>query len=134
MYSVLAFADSAKTPAATVDRPTVEAAAQASLAWLKLFDQGKYGDSWDKGSSLLKGSIEREGWVQMQNQTHKPFGSVIKREVADERFAKNPHGLPPGDYMVMVYRTTFSNKKSAIEIVTLFLEKGHWSVVTYQAS
>jgi hypothetical protein len=39
------------------------------------------------------------------------------------------HGAPDGEYLVIQFETSFSNKKSAIETVTSMLEKdGNWRV------
>lgn len=131
------FADTAntsKTPqnAGASDNPQLQAAAIAAQSWLKLVDAGNYGDSWDQSSTLMKLTVRKEEWITMMNQIRKPFGSVRNRQVMDERTAKNPHGLPKGDYMVMFYKTDFSGKSGAYELVTLFFEDGQWSVLTYQ--
>ena len=117
-----------------VSKDVVEAAYQASLSWLKLLDKEKYGDSWEKSSSLMKTAIQKEAWTHVLEQTHKPFGHLISRDIMDKRAAKNPKGLPPGEYMVMVYKSSFAHKASTLELVTLYLEKGHWNIVTYQAN
>lgn len=120
----------------TISEEAIEAAYHASEAWLKLIDQGKYGDSWDKGAILLQEAIPKEQWMHIQEQTRKPFGKTNSRVIADKRTAHNPHGLRPGDYTVMVYKTSFSHKPSTIEIVTLFYDekKKNWGVVTYQVN
>lgn len=122
--------------ASSKDVPTegAEEAAKASKDWLTLLDNGRYGDSWEKASSLLKKTMPKNGWEQVLEKTRKPLGSVGSREAIDQRVAKNPHGLPPGSYMVLFYKTKFAQKAMAYELVTLFNEDGHWRVVTYQVN
>jgi len=127
-------ANSSKTPkdASASENPQLQASAMAAQAWLKFIDQGKYGESWDESATLMKLTIRKEEWVTLMDQTRKPLGSLINRQVLDQRTAENPHGLPKGDYMVMFYKTDFGGKSGAYELVTMFLEDGEWRVMTYQ--
>lgn len=124
-----AVADEAKV---VVPANVLEASAMTSKAWLDLIDKGQYGASWDESSFLMKRTIKRGEWEQAMTMTRKPLGNVTSRQVADQRTAKNPHGLLPGDYMVMFYNTSFSHKSNGHELVTLFFENGQWRVLTYQ--
>ena len=101
--------------------------------WLLLVDNGTYGDSWEIGSATFKLTIPKDRWVTLMEQIRKPLGSVQKREILDQRTAKDPKGLPPGDYMVFFYDTSFSEKGVAHELVTMVKENdGQWRVLTYQ--
>lgn len=130
LLPVLTFADNAKNALTAA----VESATIATQSWLDLIDKQRYGNAWDKSSELLKSSIGKDEWVIIMEQTRKPLGSVKSREVLDKRTAKNPQGLPEGDYMVMFYKTGFTQKAMAYELVTLYHENGEWRVVTYQVN
>ncbi len=118
----------------TLKDSDVEKGYQASLSWLALLDKENYSESWDQSSSLMKSTIENQSWNQILQQTRKNLGKVISRTIVDKRIAKNPKDLPPGNYLVMVYKTQFKNKASALELVTLFLENDQWRTVTYQSN
>ena len=106
----------------------------SALNWLKLVDEGKYGQSWDKGAFTFKLRIPKKVWVQLMDSTRKPLGSVQNRTLADQRESLNPEGLPEGDYMVVVFKTTFAKNQSGHELLTLVLESDNqWRVLTYQA-
>jgi len=111
----------------------LHASAAASLAWLGLVDRGDYGKSWDVASALMKLTVPKDEWMTIMTKVRKPLGSARSREVLDQRTAKDPAGLPKGDYMVMFYKTQFSTK-TANELVTLYLEDGTWTVLTYQVN
>lgn len=130
MMPALTFADAAKeTP-----NSALEAATAATQEWLDLLDKQNYANSWDKSSNLMKSAISKDEWALIMDRTRKPLGTVKSREILDKRTAKNPQGLPEGDYMVMFYKTVFSHKDMAYELVTLYLENGQWRVVTYQVN
>jgi hypothetical protein len=116
----------------TVTNAQLEASAIATQAWLDKIDKGQYGESWDNGADLLKLTMTKDDWQKLLEKTRKPLGAVKSRQVSDQRVAKNPKGLPAGDYIVMVYKTTFAKKANATELVTLFLQEGEWRVLTYQ--
>lgn len=122
------FADAAKGSG----NSALEASAKASLDWLSLVDRNKYAESWDQSSALTKLTVNKDEWITILEKTRKPLGSVSSRQVADQRTAKDPSGLPKGDYIVMFYKTAFSHKPAAFELVTLYLEDGQWRVLTYQ--
>lgn len=116
----------------TVPNAQLEASAMATQAWLDKVDKGHYGESWDNASELLKLTMTKDDWEKLMEKTRKPLGAVKSRQVVDQRVAKNPKGLPAGDYIVMVYKTVFAKKADATELVTLFLQDGSWHVLTYQ--
>lgn len=126
-----------KAPAVEEEVPVpvdgnLQAAAIASQTWLELVDKDHYDRSWDEISSVTKAKIPKAEWTKILNKTRKPLGLVKSRDMVDQRTAVNPKNLPAGDYMVMVYKTTFKNKPAAYELVTLYLQGGQWRVLTYQ--
>ncbi len=121
----------------TLDQKTVEKYVSDSQkvvnGWLALVDQGRYGESWDAGSTTFKMTIPRKEWIQAMNALRKPIGPVKSRKIIDIGTAENPKGLPAGEYMVYFYETEFSGKPKASELLTLVLERdGQWRVLTYQ--
>jgi hypothetical protein len=125
-----AFADQAQK----ANDATAEASAKASETWVKLLDNGKYGESWDDSATLMKLTIPKDEWINVLNKTRKPLGMVNSREVIDQRVANDPQGLPKGEYIVMFYKTTFGHKSMAYELVTLMIEDGKWRVLTYHVN
>jgi hypothetical protein len=62
----------------------------------------------------------------------KPLGKTISRKLKNKIYATSLPGAPDGEYVVIQYETTFENKKSAIETITLMLDKdGKWRVSGY---
>lgn len=138
-------------PATTVDSPTgtqsidyktsdpkelkdLQDSAKASQKFLELIDSQEFGKSWNTASSFFKVTIDQDEWNTNMNNTRKPLGNLISREIGDQSTSKDPENLPKGDYMVMFYRSVFSNKPKAYELVTLFKEDGEWKVLTYQVN
>lgn len=135
--SCSSFADEAK-PQESADyklQQNIELGEAETLAWLGMLDKGQYGESWDKGSLMFRNTIKRDEWIKAMDKIRKPLGSVVARTNVDIRTAKDPNGLPAGDYLVFFYKTSFSNKKEAFELLTLVqMSDGHWRVLTYQVN
>ena len=109
-----------------------KAAVGAAQAWLGQIDAGNYGKSWKDAASYFQGAITEKGWTDALNGTRKPLGPLLSRKVATTRSANSLPGAPDGNYVVMQFDTTFSNKKSAIETVTFMQEKdGKWKAAGY---
>ncbi len=103
-------------------------------AWLALIDSGKFGESWDAGSTTFKMTISRKEWIAALDALRKPLGAVKSRKIIDIGNAENPKGLPQGEYMVYFYETQFDNPSKTQELLTLSQERdGQWRVLTYQA-
>lgn len=103
-------------------------------AWLLLADQGRYGESWDAGSTTFKMTISRNEWIKAMETLRRPLGAVRSRKIIDIGNAENPKGLPQGEYMVYFYETQFDHKPKASELLTLVLESDNqWRLLTYQA-
>jgi hypothetical protein len=113
--------------------PDLQASAEAADGWLKLVDRENYDQSWDKGSATLQLLVPKKDWRKLLESLRKPLGEMKTRQVIDQRTAKDPAGLPKGDYMVLVYKTSFSSKPTANELITMVKESdGRWKVLTYQ--
>ncbi len=145
LFPMITFANAPTDSSASKDSPApkeeskeeaaaIRAAESVTKAWLALIDKKQYKEAWDQSSNLMKNTLDLDTWNQVMLHVREPFGTVTSREVADERTAKDPKGLPAGDYMVMFYKTVFSNRPNAYELVTLFYDDGVWRVVTYQVN
>jgi Protein of unknown function (DUF4019) len=108
------------------------ACAEASQSWLAYIDKNQYRESWDNSCEIFRLTFPKQDWALLMEKSRKPLGRVIARHLIDHsNSAIDPKGLPAGEYMVMIYSTTFSNKPFAIEVVTLRLGQGQWQVLTY---
>jgi hypothetical protein len=109
-----------------------KAAVKAAGAWLSLVDDGNYAESWNQASGLFKAAVTKEQWQQSLKAVRVPLGKMVARELKSKQYTKTLPGAPDGEYVVIQYKTTFENKKSAIETVIPMLEKdGRWRVSGY---
>lgn len=109
--------------------------ANVAAQWLKLLDDGQYGQSWDYASQNFQYTVKKGEWETAEQKLRGPMGRLISRELIQQLPAKDPKGLPRGDYMVLGYKSSFSNRPEVRELVTMIKESdGQWRVLTYQAA
>ena len=109
-----------------------EAAVGAAKSWLVLVDAGKYGESWEEAAQFFKGVVSKDQWMEAMEGARKPFGKNDSREVKSKRYRTSLPGAPDGEYVIIQFKSSFENKKSAVETVTPMLdEDGQWRVSGY---
>jgi len=108
------------------------AAVAAANAWLSLVDSEKYAESWDEAAQFFKGAVPKGQWVQTMQAGRKPFGKNVSRALDATRYRTSMPGAPDGEYVVIQFKASFENKKSAVETITPLLDKdGAWRVSGY---
>lgn len=110
----------------------VKAADDAAQKWLALVDDGKYGESWDQAAGLFKEKLTKDQWQKALTQVRAPLGKMESRQFKLAEFKTEVPGAPPGQYMILQYRTKFANGVPMIETITPMLDKdGTWRVSGY---
>jgi len=119
-------------PAASVAKPKTDEAVSAAKAWLKAVDSKKYDQSWDEAAKFFQGAVPKKTWVDQLNGVRTPLGPVIKRELKKATPHTSLPGAPDGEYVVMIFKASFKNKKSAVETITAMKQKdGNWRIAGY---
>lgn len=109
-----------------------ESAVKAAASWLSLVDNGDYDKSWEEAAAYFRNAIPKGQWQQTIAAVRKPLGDVIMREMDSQNSVTSLPGAPDGEYVVIQFKTSFANKKAAIETITPMLEKdGTWRVSGY---
>lgn len=119
-------------PGLATDLDKEKAATSAARKWLTLVDECKYADSWSEAAEYFKKAVKKEQWEQSLLAARKPLGKLVSRKLKSRTCRTSLPGAPDGHYVVIRFRASFENKKSAIETVTPMLDKdGNWRVSGY---
>jgi hypothetical protein len=119
-------------PAAASNSEDGKAAISAAQNWLAVVDAGKYVESWNDAAKYFKNAIMKEQWEQSLRAVRTPLGNLLSRVLQSKTFKTSLPGAPDGQYVVIQFKSSFENKKSAIETVTPMLDKdGIWRVSGY---
>ena len=107
-------------------------ALKAAEEWLALIDAGDYGGSWDAAAELSKKAVTKEMWSQSIEAVRSAMGDLLSRSAKSAQYTTSLPGAPDGEYVVIQFSTSFTNKKSAIETVTPMKDPdGKWRVSGY---
>lgn len=118
--------------AQTLGDPATFEAQQVANNWLALVDQGRYDESYDEASQSFKVAVGRGEWIQKVTAARRTAGKLLSRKMTRATEIRNPPHAAPGDYVFIVYRSSFANLKSALETVVPVREKdGKWRVSNY---
>ena len=114
------------------DSEKEKAAVSAAEEWLTMVDDGKYVESWKEAAQYFKNAVKQEQWEQSLQAVRNPLGKLISRQVESKTYMTSLPGAPDGEYVVIQFKSSFENKKSAIETVTPMMDRdAKWRVSGY---
>jgi len=103
-----------------------------SSVWIELIDNEMYSESYFETSELLKKKVTEQSWVEQLTETRKPLGAVNTREVASVKYLNKLVGLPDGEFVIVIYTSTFANGQSRLESITSVHDTdSKWRIVKY---
>lgn len=98
-------------------------------SWLKLVDNGRYADSWHDLAATFKQEVAQDQWVQELEGFRSPLGKRLERGRLSMTRSSDPE---IGDYVIFQFESTFENKKSAGEAVSVIKsDDGSWGILGY---
>ncbi len=104
----------------------------SARTWLKFIDDGDYGKSWEEAADIFKNAATKAQWAGMAKTVRQPLGKVISRQLMSKMPTQTVPGGPDGEYVIIQFKTSFENKKDAIETVTPMLDEDNvWRVTGY---
>jgi len=108
------------------------AADKAARTWLAIVDHGDYGQSWQQAASFFQSKITKADWEKALTQARAPLGVAGERTLMGSMYQTNLPNVPPGEYVVIQYKTSLSGAGPMIETITPMLDKdGTWRVSGY---
>ena len=129
--SILVLAFAAPIPSHAADKPEKEAQAAAEQ-WLALIDAGQFAESWQATASVFQAAVSQPQWKSSLESVRKPLGTLVSRKLKSAKYSKKLPGAPDGEYVVVQFTSSFTNKNGAVETVTPMLDQdGKWKVSGY---
>jgi len=103
----------------------------AATEWLALLDAGEYEASWKQAASAFRDAVTPAVWTESVTNARgslEPFGD---RELISSQQLTDPPGAPPGDYVILQYRTDVAGDRTVVETVVPMREGDAWKVSGY---
>ena len=112
--------------------PRATAAQKEARSWLALTDRGDALASWSATGKQFQNAISADKWADSLKQVRAPLGALVERTLLSTQFTTSFQGAPDGDYVLLVFRSSFVKKIASGETVTLEHEAdGAWRVIGY---
>jgi hypothetical protein len=132
VVALAACAIASAMPQAAAQDPTASAAHLAALDWLKLADANDANGTYDTAAKRFHDAMPAGQWASAMAQAREQFGSIETRTLLSAQPPKPGPEVPPGEFMVLIFRTEFAKRKTGTETLTLEKESdGKWRVVGY---
>lgn len=103
----------------------------AAKNWVTLVDAKRWNDSWAAAGTLFRSQMPQPRWASTIAPVRDPLGAVTSRALKSVTTTKSLPGAPDGDYEVVQFQTSFTNKAAATETVVLSHEASGWKVDGY---
>ena len=126
-----AFAASSIAPAVRAQDPRASMAQDAAREWLALADRQDAGATYPAAGAKFREALTPERWSEALKMVREPLGTVIQRTVTSTQLTRSLPGQPEGDYALVAFRTSWTNKSVGRELVSLEYEGGRWRVIGY---
>jgi hypothetical protein len=113
--------------------PTAERiAVRSSQDWVALVDSGQYAESWKSAAAAFRSAVPEEKWESSMKTTRGPLGKLQTRRLDTAKYTTILPGVPAGDYVVLLFESSFEHKAVAQETVIVTREKDKvWRVAGY---
>ncbi len=114
------------------DSAKVASATAAAESWLALVDEARYGQSWEKAAEAFRAAVTSAQWEAAVVQARGPLEPFGARTLLGARYTKELPNAPPGEYVLIQYRTAVSQDRMVVETVVPMLDPdGIWRVSGY---
>ena len=114
------------------DDEAITVAETAAYSWLAQADSDDFSGSWTSASSIFRAAVTQAEWERALSTARGPFGELISRDLGSADFYTTLPGAPDGEYVVMQFNSSFAQKATAVETVTVMLDSDRsWRVSGY---
>ncbi len=123
---------SLRAQATTDTLASIQAASEAAERWLALIDNGRIPESWDSAATGFQGVVTRTDWTQGVLNARLAFEPFGERQRIAAKYTTEIPNAPPGEYVLLQYRTRVSLERTVVETVVPVRDGGRgWRVSGY---
>eukprot|EP00913_Durusdinium_trenchii_P035349 g33079.t1 len=108
--------------------PDLDALQKQAEAWLKLMDDGRYGEAWEQSAAPNRKGISKADMVKLYTNMAARYGKVVSRKFVSRDYLTELPGFSKGRYVLIKYFTDFEKQKDMVQNVLLIPKNGAWKV------
>ena len=118
-------------PVAAQD-PQVSEARRLTLEWLTVVDADNATASYAAAAEKFHQAMTQEQWATALSQARAQFGALQRRTFAGAQKGDEIPNKPPGDFVIVYFRSGFAKRENVTEQLTLERgTDGKWRIVGY---
>jgi hypothetical protein len=107
------------------------APSKAAIRWLALVDAQRWEEGWQSSGTLFRSKTTPSSFAAAVEPVRKPLGKVLTRSTISFKRHGSLPGLPPGEYEIVEFKSSFTNKTNMVERIVLAREGSAWKVIGY---
>jgi len=115
---------------AAQEPPGLDNAMIVANAWLAQADTDQIDAMWQGSGTVLQKNVSKGAWHKYLLGLRRQYGEAKNRQWLEVERITNPSGLPPGEYLNVVYSTAYANA-SMLETVSLVHGESGWMPVGF---
>ena len=112
------------------DTQSLDNAMATASSWLAQGDADQADAMWQSSDGVLQKSVSKSAWKKYLTGLHRQWGTLKGREWLQVAHISDPSGLPPGEYLNVIYSATYANAPM-LETVSLMRKGNNWMPVGY---
>jgi len=114
------------------DLAAERAALEGANAWLILLDEGRLEATWESAAPFLRDRAPLQSWLESGRAMRGALGNRVSRKQVAVMETNTVGSAPPGNYVVVEYRSKFAQRPNAFESITMMPgDDGKWRVGGY---
>lgn len=110
--------------------PSLDTAVATATRWAAQADSGQAEAMWKSSGQIMQKSVSAADWGKYLDNVKKQLGATQNREWVQIGRVDNPQGLPPGQYLNVVFVARHASAP-AVETVSLTQAGTSWVPVGY---
>ena len=110
--------------------PSLDTAVATATRWAAQADSGQAEAMWKSSGQIMQKSVSAADWGKYLDNVKKQLGATQNREWVQIGRVDNPQGLPPGQYLNVVFVARHATAP-AVETVSLTQAGTSWVPVGY---
>jgi len=103
----------------------------AARDWLALADKMDGPATYAAAGAKFTARMPLERWSKALKDARTPLGANTRRTVVSTQFTDKVQGQPKGDYALILFRSSFTNREFTQERLTLEKTAKGWQVIGY---
>lgn len=97
--------------------PPRELLLEQADSFVTMLDQQQYDDAWLATSQHFQGLTNQQEWFARQHLVRSAYGPLASREFYRLDYRRSYHESPDGQYVIVQFKSSFSNKAHSIETI-----------------